>query len=93
MDAEGSAIVTAIGPIRPIVQGGGPEKRRYLVIAPQAVGLASDHWAPVYGAESLRRALIPLAFVGFWAAWHYWVCAKHLAGGLIRVGNATAARA
>ena len=34
-----SAIVNAIGPIRTIVQGGGPEKRRYLVIAPQIGGI------------------------------------------------------
>ena len=60
-----------------------------LVIAPQVVGLASDSLAPAYGAESLRHALIPLAFAGFWAAWHYWLCAKHLVGGLKRAGNAT----
>jgi YVTN family beta-propeller protein len=35
----GSAIVNAIGPIRTIVQGGGGEKRRYLVIAPQVGGV------------------------------------------------------
>jgi hypothetical protein len=53
------------------------------------VGFASDSLAPVYGAESLRHALIPLAFVGYWAAWHYWLCAKHLIAGLKRAGNAT----
>lgn len=63
-----------------------------LIIAPQAVGLASDHWTPMYGSESLRHALIPLSFVGLWAAWHFWRCATHLAGGLARVGNAAAAR-
>jgi predicted MFS family arabinose efflux permease len=61
-----------------------------LVVAPQAVGLASDYLAAAYGAESLRHALIPLAFVGFWAAWHYWLSAKHLANGLHRAGNASA---
>jgi YVTN family beta-propeller protein len=35
----GSAIVDAIGPIRSIVQAGGHEKRRYLVIAPQVDGV------------------------------------------------------
>ena len=60
-----------------------------LVIAPQVVGFASDSLAPVYGAESLRHALIPLGFTGFWAAWHFWLCAKHLVGGLQRAGNAT----
>ena len=49
-----------------------------LVIAPQAVGFASDWLHPVYGAESLRHVLIPMAFTGFWAAWHYWRCAKYL---------------
>jgi hypothetical protein len=60
-----------------------------LVIAPQVVGFASDSLAFAYGAESLRDALIPLAFVGFWAAWHYWRCAKYLVAGLTRAGNAT----
>jgi predicted MFS family arabinose efflux permease len=49
-----------------------------LVIAPQAVGFASDLLRPLYGAESLRHVLVPMAFVGFWAAWHYWRCAKYL---------------
>jgi len=62
-----------------------------LVIAPQVVGFASDSLASAYGAESLRHALLPLAFVGFWAAWHYWLCARHLVGGLERAGNATPA--
>jgi YVTN family beta-propeller protein len=45
----GAAIVSAIGPIRTIVQGGGPENRRYLVIAPQlgtAIGAAVQVQAP-----------------------------------------------
>jgi len=62
-----------------------------LVIAPQAVGAASDLLASTYGAESLRHALVPLAFVGFWAAWHYWRCARHLQSGLDRAGNAAVA--
>jgi MFS family permease len=49
-----------------------------LVIAPQVVGFASDLLRPLYGAESLRHVLVPMAFVGFWAAWHYWRCAKYL---------------
>jgi predicted MFS family arabinose efflux permease len=58
-----------------------------LVIAPQVVGFASDRLAPLYGAESLRWCLVPLAFVGFWGAWHFWRCAKYTAAGLERVGN------
>jgi hypothetical protein len=49
-----------------------------LVIAPQAVGFESDWLHPVYGAESLRHVLIPMAFTGFWAAWHYWRCATYM---------------
>ena len=60
-----------------------------LVIAPQVVGFASDSLAPAYGAESLRHALIPLGFTGFWAAWHFLLCARHLVAGLQRAGNAT----
>jgi len=59
-----------------------------LVIAPQLVGFASDRLAPVYGAESLRWCLVPLAFVGFWGAWHFLRCAKYTAAGLERTGNA-----
>jgi predicted MFS family arabinose efflux permease len=58
-----------------------------LVIAPQAIGAASDLISPYYGAESLRHALVPLAFVGFWAAFHYWLSARHLHEGLERAGN------
>lgn len=60
-----------------------------LVIAPQLVGFASDALTPAYGAEALRHALIPMAFIGFWAAWHYWLCARHIVGGLRRAGNDT----
>jgi predicted MFS family arabinose efflux permease len=55
-----------------------------LIIAPQVIGWASDRLAPAHGAQSLRLALVPLAFVGFWAAWHYWRCAVHLPEGLAR---------
>jgi MFS family permease len=61
-----------------------------LVIAPQAVGFVSDLLAPAYGGESLRHALVPLGFVGFWAAWHYGLSAKHLVSGLARAGNLAA---
>jgi predicted MFS family arabinose efflux permease len=59
-----------------------------LVIAPQAVGFASDYLHPLYGAESLRHVLVPMAFVGFWAAWHYWRCAKYLRPGGAVTGSA-----
>jgi len=49
-----------------------------LILAPQLVGIASDLLASRFGAESLRIALLPLAFTGFWAATHYWLCGRHL---------------
>ena len=61
-----------------------------LVIAPQAVGFASDALHPVLGSESLRYVLVPLAFVGFWAAWHYVRCAAYLAGGDASTGRRAA---
>jgi MFS family permease len=57
-----------------------------LVIAPQAIGFASDLLARRYGADSLRIALIPLGFTGFWSAAHYWWASRHLAPGLAAAG-------
>ncbi|MFM7784563.1 MAG: spinster family MFS transporter [Gammaproteobacteria bacterium] len=44
-----------------------------LIVAPQAVGLASDWLAPggVANAESLRLALLWLVPTGLWATWHF----------------------
>jgi predicted MFS family arabinose efflux permease len=52
-----------------------------LVIAPQLVGILSDWFAPghVANAASLRLALLVLAPMGFWAAYHYFHCARTLA--------------
>ena len=58
-----------------------------LVIAPQLVGIASDLLAPRYGSDSLRVALMPLAVVGVWAAWHFWMCSRKLKAGLMLAGN------
>jgi MFS family permease len=58
-----------------------------LVIAPQLVGIASDLLAARYGRGSLRIALLPLALVGLWAAFHFWMCSRRLKGGLIAAGN------
>ncbi|MGB6306862.1 MAG: MFS transporter [Steroidobacteraceae bacterium] len=59
-----------------------------LIVAPQVVGIASDLLAPRYGTESLRAALVPLSFVGFWAAFHFWMCGRRMVAGLARAGNA-----
>ena len=59
-----------------------------LVIAPEAVGFASDHLSGRYGTDSLRMALIPLACTGFWAAYHFYAVAAHIRAGLVRAGSA-----
>lgn len=51
-----------------------------LIVAPQAVGLLSDHFGGAEGpdAESLRLALLILAPTGFWAAFHFWAATRTL---------------
>jgi predicted MFS family arabinose efflux permease len=51
-----------------------------LIIAPQLVGFLSDWFAPhhIADAESLRLAMLCLVPTGFWAAWHYFVSARHI---------------
>jgi hypothetical protein len=51
-----------------------------LIVAPQGVGLLSDWFAGPAGADaaSLRMALLVLAPTGFWAAFHYFMAAKHI---------------
>jgi MFS family permease len=51
-----------------------------LVIAPQAVGMLSDWFAPSTGpnAESLRLALLCLVPTGLWATAHYFLAARDL---------------
>jgi predicted MFS family arabinose efflux permease len=51
-----------------------------LIVAPQGVGLLSDWFAGPGGADaaSLRMALLVLAPTGFWAAFHYFMAAKHI---------------
>jgi predicted MFS family arabinose efflux permease len=57
-----------------------------LIIAPKAVGMLSDWFAPghVANAASLRLALLCLAPVGFWAAFHFFWSASYLAGDQLR---------
>ena len=82
------AIYFYIGPAMALVQNLAPPKMRAmfiaislvlanvfnLIVAPQAVGWMSDHFAGPAGADaaSLRLALLVLAPSGLWAAWHYW---------------------
>jgi MFS family permease len=59
-----------------------------LIFAPQLIGLVSDGLSDRYGRNSLRYALIPLSFTGFWAAYHYWEAGRGLRAGLARAGTA-----
>jgi len=49
-----------------------------LVIAPQLIGFASDVLAARISSpsESLRYALVASAFMGVWAAWHYYAAGR-----------------
>jgi len=41
-------------------------------IGPQIVGLLSDAFAPAFGRDALRYAMLVLSFVAVWAAYHFW---------------------
>jgi len=45
---------------------------------PQLVGILSDMFAPSYGQESLRMALLVLAFLNLWCAYHYYRAGRTL---------------
>jgi MFS family permease len=51
-----------------------------LIVAPQAVGLLSDSFAPggVADGASLRLAMLCLAPTGLWATWHYFASARNI---------------
>jgi predicted MFS family arabinose efflux permease len=47
-------------------------------LGPQAVGILSDQFAPVWGADSLRYAMLAVSLVALWAAWHFWQVGRTL---------------
>ena len=49
---------------------------------PQLVGIMSDWFAPEYGKESLRMALLVLSFINLWCAYHYFTAARTLGADL-----------
>ena len=51
-----------------------------LVIGPQIIGMLSDWIAAVHGSNttSLRFALLCIVPTGFWSAFHYVRCARHI---------------
>lgn len=49
-----------------------------LGLGPQLVGVMSDLFAPAYGNESLRMALLVMTFVNLWCAAHYYLAGRTL---------------
>jgi hypothetical protein len=49
-----------------------------LGFGPQLVGILSDLFAPSYGQESLRMALLVLTFMNLWCAYHYYRAGRTL---------------
>lgn len=49
-----------------------------LGFGPQLVGVLSDYFAPEYGQESLRMALLVLTFLNLWCALHYYLAGRTL---------------
>jgi len=47
-------------------------------LGPQLVGIMSDWFAPEYGKESLRMALLVLSFLNLWCAYHYYTAGRTL---------------
>ncbi|HVN45703.1 MAG TPA: MFS transporter [Steroidobacteraceae bacterium] len=57
-----------------------------LIVAPQLVGVLSDSFSGVHGAdaESLRWALLVLAPTGFWATWHFYLAGRTVSAEIVR---------
>ena len=58
-----------------------------LGFGPQLVGVMSDLFAPAYGTESLRMALVVLAFLNLWAALHYFLAGRTLDSDLEQIAH------
>lgn len=48
-------------------------------LGPQTVGFLSDQFAPEYGNDSLRPALMIVGLASVWSAAHFWLAARHMA--------------
>lgn len=48
-------------------------------LGPQTVGFLSDHFAPEYGNDSLRPALMIVGLASVWSAVHFWWAARYIA--------------
>jgi hypothetical protein len=45
-------------------------------IGPQLVGIASDLLRPIFGADSLRYAMLATSSLALWTAWEFWQVAR-----------------
>jgi predicted MFS family arabinose efflux permease len=58
-----------------------------LGLGPQTVGILSDVFRAQHGAESLRYALLTLACVNVWSAFHYFMASRTLRDDLLKAKN------
>jgi len=49
-----------------------------LGLGPLIVGGLSDFFTPKYGDSALHVALAIFMLIGFWGAFHFWLCGKAL---------------
>jgi MFS family permease len=47
-------------------------------LGPQLAGVLSDLFAPAFGGESLRIALLVMTFMNLWCAWHFYAAGRTL---------------
>jgi predicted MFS family arabinose efflux permease len=94
------SVYAAVGPFFSLIQNLSPASSRTQaaaialftanignsLIAPQGVGILSDLLAARHGHESLRLALIPLACVGFLAAYQFWAVSRTVVADMRTVG-------
>ncbi len=50
----------------------------------QVIGILSDLYRPVFGAESLRYGLLTVAVIWIWSAFHFWYASRSLQNDLAR---------
>ena len=62
-----------------------------LGFGPQMVGILSDYFAPAYGDESLRMALMILSVLNLWCALHYYLAGRTLRADQRAMASAEAA--
>ena len=58
-----------------------------LGLGPLAAGMLSDGFAPIWGTESLRYALLALCPGYLWAAFHLWLASRHIDRDIMRAAE------